>query len=47
MRGIQEISIHQPIATNIFAFKYLLAYFVAVAGIGVTLHHACSASRPT
>ncbi|HKY86556.1 MAG TPA: adenylate/guanylate cyclase domain-containing protein, partial [Pseudorhodoplanes sp.] len=36
VRGIQEISIHQPIATNIFAFKYMLAYFVAAAGIGVS-----------
>jgi class 3 adenylate cyclase len=32
VRGIQEITVHQPIAANIFAFKYLLAYF-AVAGI--------------
>jgi len=36
VRGIQEISIHQPIAKNIFAFKYMLAYFAAAAGIGVT-----------
>ena len=36
VRCIQEITIHQPIATNIFAFKYMLAYFVAAAGIGVS-----------
>ena len=27
VRGIQEIAITQPIGNNIFAFKYLLAYF--------------------
>jgi class 3 adenylate cyclase len=36
VRGIQEITIHQPIAANIFAFKYLLAYFVVVALTGIT-----------
>ena len=34
MRGIQEIAIAQPIGNNIFAFKYLLAYFVLVATVG-------------
>src|SRR6516165_6861337 len=34
VRGIQEVSISQPIAGNIFAFKYLLAYFVLTAAIG-------------
>ena len=34
VRGIQEVSIAQPIGGNIFAFKYLLAYFVLVATIG-------------
>lgn len=29
VRGLQELTIHQPIAANIFSFKYLLAYFVA------------------
>jgi adenylate cyclase len=33
VRGIQEVSITQPIAANIFSFKYLLAYF-ALAAIG-------------
>ena len=36
VRGIQEITISQPIATNIFSFKYLLAYFVFMAASGIT-----------
>ena len=35
VRGIQEVSIAQPIRGNIFAFKYLLAYFVLTAGVGL------------
>jgi class 3 adenylate cyclase len=35
VRGIQEITVRQPIAANIFAFKYLLAYFALAAIIGV------------
>ena len=34
VRGIQEVSISQPIAGNIFAFKYLLAYFGLTAAVG-------------
>ncbi len=34
VRGLQEISITQPIGGNLFAFKYLLAYFVLVAAVG-------------
>jgi adenylate cyclase len=34
VRGIQEVSITQPIRGNIFAYKYLLAYFVLTAAIG-------------
>jgi class 3 adenylate cyclase len=34
VRGIQEITISQAIATNIFSFKYLLAYFVFMAASG-------------
>jgi adenylate cyclase len=34
VRGIQEIAIAQSIGNNIFAFKYLLAYFVLVATVG-------------
>jgi adenylate cyclase len=36
VRGIQEIAITQPIAANIFSFKYLLAYFVFAAASGIT-----------
>jgi len=31
VRGIQEVSIQQPLAVNIFAFKYTLIYFVVMA----------------
>lgn len=36
VRGIQELSVAQPIAVNILSFKYLLAYFAfaGVSGIG-------------
>ena len=36
VRGIQEISVAQPIALNIFSFEYLLIYFALVAAIGLT-----------
>lgn len=36
VRGIQEVAITQTIASNIFAFKYLLAYFAFMAISGVT-----------
>jgi len=36
VRGIQEVVITQRIASNIFSFKYLLAYFVFMAASGVT-----------
>ena len=36
VRGIQEITIGQPFAKNILSFKYLLAYFVFMAIVGVT-----------
>jgi adenylate cyclase len=35
VRGIQEITIRQPIAANIFAFNYLLTYFAVAAAIGL------------
>jgi class 3 adenylate cyclase len=35
VRGIQEISVTQPIAINIFSFKYLLIYFALVAATGL------------
>lgn len=39
VRGIQEITVRQPIGANIFSFKYLLAYFllVGIAGISFIL----------
>jgi len=36
VRAIQEITITQAIASNIFSFKYLLAYFVFMAASGIT-----------
>jgi adenylate cyclase len=36
VRGIQEITISQAFATNIFSLKYLLAYFVFMAATGFT-----------
>jgi len=35
VRGIQEIIVHQPIAANILAFKWLLLYFACAATFGV------------
>ena len=35
VRGIQEVSISQPIAVNLFSFKYLLIYFAATAAMGL------------
>jgi class 3 adenylate cyclase len=34
VRGIQEVSVAQPIGANIFAFKYLSGYFVLTAVVG-------------
>jgi class 3 adenylate cyclase len=36
VRGIQEVMITQPIAANIFSFKYLLAYFALAAVSGLS-----------
>jgi adenylate cyclase len=36
VRGIQEVSIKQPIAANVFSFKFLLAYFVLAAVSGAS-----------
>jgi adenylate cyclase len=36
VRGIQEVVIAQPIAANLFSFKYLLTYFVLAAVCGVS-----------
>ena len=34
VRGIQEVTISQPIAANILSFKHLLIYFVFTAAVG-------------
>src|SRR5204863_2974231 len=34
VRGIQEVAISQPIAANIFSFKFLLAYFALASLCG-------------
>ena len=36
VRGIQEVTITQPIAANIFSFKFLLAYFALAAVSGAS-----------
>ncbi|MCP9625997.1 adenylate/guanylate cyclase domain-containing protein [Rhodopseudomonas palustris] len=36
VRGIQEVTITQPIAANLFSFKFLLAYFALAAVCGVS-----------
>jgi len=35
VRGLQEVTISQPIVGDIFVFKYLLAYFFLVAAVGL------------
>ncbi|HEY7247583.1 MAG TPA: adenylate/guanylate cyclase domain-containing protein [Xanthobacteraceae bacterium] len=37
VRGLEEFTVSQPLAANIFAFKYLLIYFVFVAIAGITV----------
>ena len=36
VRGIQEITITQPIAANLFSFKFLLAYFALASICGIS-----------
>jgi adenylate cyclase len=36
VRGIQEIVISQPIATNLLSFKFLILYFLLATAVGVT-----------
>ena len=36
VRGIQEVTVAQPIEANVFAFKYLLAYFGLLAAAGLS-----------
>jgi len=35
VRGIQSITVEQPITANILSFKYLLAYLIAAGGAGM------------
>ncbi|MCB8837173.1 adenylate/guanylate cyclase domain-containing protein [Aurantimonas sp. VKM B-3413] len=35
VRGIQEIEVEQPIAANLFSFKYLLTYFAGAGLFGI------------
>lgn len=35
VRGIQEVTISQPLVANLFAFKYLLAYFALASLCGI------------
>jgi adenylate cyclase len=35
IRGFQEVTITQPIGGDLFAFKYLLAYFFLIAAVGL------------
>jgi class 3 adenylate cyclase len=35
VRGIQEVTITQPIAVNLFSFKYLMIYFALITAAGV------------
>ena len=44
VRGIQEVIIAQPIAANIFSFKYLLAYFACMAASGISFIDAAAPS---
>jgi adenylate cyclase len=37
VRGIQEVSIVQPLAANMFSFKYLLIYFASAAAAGISV----------
>ncbi len=36
VRGIQELIVTSPVATNLFSFHYLLLYFFIAAGVGIT-----------
>jgi signal transduction histidine kinase len=37
VRGIQEVTISQHIAANLFSYKYLVTYFALITGIGIFL----------
>jgi adenylate cyclase len=34
VRGIQEVSVNQPIALNLWSFKFSLVYFLCIASVG-------------
>jgi class 3 adenylate cyclase len=36
VRGIQEVTISQPIAVNLFSFRYLLIYFALIGTAGIS-----------
>jgi adenylate cyclase len=36
VRGIQEVTVTQPVASNLWSFKYILAYFLFTAAAGLT-----------
>ena len=35
VRGIQEVTVEQPIAGNVFSFKWLVGYFGTMAAVGI------------
>ncbi|MDB5792877.1 MAG: rpfC [Massilia sp.] len=37
VRGIQEISVNQPLPLNVWNFKYSLLYFLSIAGAGLAI----------
>jgi signal transduction histidine kinase/DNA-binding response OmpR family regulator/HPt (histidine-containing phosphotransfer) domain-containing protein len=37
VRGIQEISVNQPLALSVWSFKYSLVYFLSIAGVGLAI----------
>ena len=37
VRGIQEISVKQPLPLNVWTFKYTLMYFLSIAAVGLAI----------
>ena len=37
VRGIQEISINQPLSLNVWTFKFTLLYFLSIAAVGLAI----------
>jgi hypothetical protein len=46
VRGIQEVTVSQPIAVNLFSFKYLLIYFALIGAAGLSFLAISAARRP-